>query len=816
MPRGIQRPWVSRSWIFSRPCGQRASTGNGIVSLANSMRMNTFLSRLRPSPASPRPASSLIAAGDAARDAREWAAAAGYYREALQLEPAAAHIWVQYGHALKELKDLQGAEAAYRKALAIEPQAADIHLNMGHALKLAGRPQDAAEAYFQALTLDHACADALNELSAFGRTRAEIRSRLASSRGNVGPDPDVEPDAHPHFVFDISDLMQYFKDNRLPTGIQRVQMAIINALLDDPRGDVVIAIVCFDEADESWVTIPPPLFQRVTALAVSGGNPEAPEWRSALRELRTLMAVAAPHSFSYGAFLVNLGTSWWLQNYFLLVRELKNSRGVRYFPLVYDVIPVLAPQHCIKPLTQDFISWLLGAFDHADGFFAISRCTAVDLGRVAAFLGHAVPQAAVIPLDARPERMNCASETGQRVTTRQGPTCSRPAREPYVLFVSTIELRKNHLLAFSTWLSLLELRGPARTPKLVCVGNHGWMVDAAIARLKSSELLRQKVELISRVSDAELSELYEHCLFTILPSTYEGWGLPVTELLCHGKVPLVADLSSLPEAGGEFADYFDVRSERDFQEKLERLIDDAPYRESRERKIREEFAPRSWRQIAEQMVDHLLAQPHAGQTPTEHDQPAFPVELTRHYSLARNRETMIWPGMRTGEIYRTGTGWWAPDDFGSWIKPGGAELAMRLPAGMEGACLLYLFLQGQPSEATQPASTTIDIAKGPSWTGEVDAGARRTVKIALGRDFVRNGSIRIRIAASTAFDLRHNTNDKDERVVTVGLCGFYLCREDDLHGRLALMECLEIGDMRPLNGQSGRHLPGIHQVPSPA
>ena len=66
----------------------------------------------------------------------------------------------------------------------------------------------------------------------------------------------------------------------------------------------------------------------------------------------------------------------------------------------------------------------------------------------------------------------------------------------------------------------------------------------------------------------------------------------------------MANSSSLPEAGGELADYFDVRSERDFQEKLERLIDDVPYREGRERRIRGEFVPRSWRQIAEQMVNH--------------------------------------------------------------------------------------------------------------------------------------------------------------------------------------------------------------------
>jgi glycosyltransferase involved in cell wall biosynthesis len=782
-----------------------AGAGEWDRQLSNSMQLNNFLSRLRNgAPPKPHEASSLMASGDAARDAHEWAAAAGYYREVLKKEPDAAHVWVQYGHALKESKDLQGAEVAYRKALAIEPAVADTYLNLGHALKLATRTQDAADAYLKALALDQSCADALHELSALGWTRGEIRSRLAS-RG-LDTQPDVASGRHPHIVLDVSDLMQYFKAARLPTGIQRVQMAIINALLDDPMEDVVISIAGFAEDVDGWVTIPPALFRRTAALAVSGGNLDAPEWRSMLRELRTIMSIGAPHPFPQGTFLVNLGTSWWLQNYFLQVRDLKDRCGVRYYPLVYDVIPVIAPEHCIKELTQDFISWLLGAFDHAEGFFAISRCTAADLGRVAGFLGHAVPEPVVVPLDARPDGMKRAGDAGQNISARRG----RPARERYVLFVSTIESRKNHLLAFSTWLSMLESRGPARTPKLICVGNHGWLVDAALARLKSSELLRQKVELISRISDTELSELYQHCLFTILPSVYEGWGLPVTESLCHGKVPLVASSSSLPEAGGELADYFDVRSERNFQEKLERLIDDVPYREARERRIREEFVPRSWRQIAEQMVNHLLARHHTGQEASDRCATGFPVELARHYSLARNRETVIWPRMRTGEIYRTGTGWWAPDDFGSWVKPGGAELSMRMPDGIDVTCILYLFLHGPPAEATKPASTTIDIAEGPLWTGDVAAGAHRTVKIVLNENFVRKGAMRMRISSEAAFDLRRITNGRDEHVVSVGLAGFFLCREDDLLGRLSLMECLQMGDMRPLNGSPGQSLAGIH------
>ena len=52
----------------------------------------------------------------------------------------------------------------------------------------------------------------------------------------------------------------------------------------------------------------------------------------------------------------------------------------------------------------------------------------------------------------------------------------------------------------------------------------GWATDVVLSR---------KVTMLSGLSDAELSLLlYRSCKFTLYPSLYEGWGLPVTELLC--------------------------------------------------------------------------------------------------------------------------------------------------------------------------------------------------------------------------------------------------------------------------------------------
>ena len=119
-----------------------------------------------------------ISRADRARDSRDWAAAAEFYREALDESPDKPAIWVQYGHALKESGSLAQAESAYRRALDLDAGTADTYLQLGHALKIQGKKIEACAAYFRALLLDPALEDASFELRGLGWTRGRIRLAL--------------------------------------------------------------------------------------------------------------------------------------------------------------------------------------------------------------------------------------------------------------------------------------------------------------------------------------------------------------------------------------------------------------------------------------------------------------------------------------------------------------------------------------------------------------------------------------------------------------------------------------------------------------
>jgi glycosyltransferase involved in cell wall biosynthesis len=82
-------------------------------------------------------------------------------------------------------------------------------------------------------------------------------------------------------------------------------------------------------------------------------------------------------------------------------------------------------------------------------------------------------------------------------------------------------------------------------------------VRALLADLDLDPRVKGSFLILSDATDAAVKWLYQHCLFTVFPSLYEGWGLPVTESLNNGKFVIASNTSSIPEAGGSLAEYLD-------------------------------------------------------------------------------------------------------------------------------------------------------------------------------------------------------------------------------------------------------------------
>ncbi len=295
-----------------------------------------------------------------------------------------------------------------------------------------------------------------------------------------------------------------------------------------------------------------------------------------------------------GDFFLALGSPWF--PFYEKRLETARARGARIGVLVYDLIPVMRPEWCDASLVRTFRAWMRACLPLADRVFAISRATARDTQLFAeteriALAGAVVP----VPIGTG---FSGPPPGGER-------RADLPAPGSYVLFVSTIEPRKNHPVLFRIWRELLTALPRESVPTLVFAGRVGWMSGDFLQQLKNADWLGGAIRHIDSPTDSELGALYDGALFTVFPSLYEGWGLPVTESLAHGKPCLVARTTSLPEAGGALARYFDPDNLRDAVEAVRILIEDRAGLAAWEMEVRTGFQPTSWRETAMAVLDGM-------------------------------------------------------------------------------------------------------------------------------------------------------------------------------------------------------------------
>src|SRR5262249_15185448 len=130
---------------------------------------------------------------------------------------------------------------------------------------------------------------------------------------------------------------------------------------------------------------------------------------------------------------------------------------------------------------------------HADLVLTNSENTRKDVIDAAGRLGATLPTTAIIRLNGEyKDHVGYAdSEFGRAA---QAALSARNLDiDDFILFVSTIEPRKNHMLALNAWSRMLKTRPVGTVPRLVCVGSSGWMNEGVHQRLERDRALRERV-----------------------------------------------------------------------------------------------------------------------------------------------------------------------------------------------------------------------------------------------------------------------------------------------------------------------------------
>ena len=121
-------------------------------------------------------------------------------------------------------------------------------------------------------------------------------------------------------------------------------------------------------------------------------------------------------------------------------------------------------------------------------------------------------------------------------------------RRPYVLFVGTLEPRKNVPLLMEAF-ALLRQEVDAQ---LLLVGARGWL-DESIFDAHARSGVGDAARFLGRLGEEDLALLYSHAGVFVLPSLYEGFGLPVLEAMACGAPVVCSNAGPLPEVAGDAA-----------------------------------------------------------------------------------------------------------------------------------------------------------------------------------------------------------------------------------------------------------------------
>ena len=185
---------------------------------------------------------------------------------------------------------------------------------------------------------------------------------------------------------------------------------------------------------------------------------------------------------------------------------------------------------------------------------------------------------------------------------------------PYLLFVSTLEPRKNVTGVLRAFRLVAEWGYPGH---LVLVGRWGWRTESIRAELETSPV-RDRVLHLDYVERGLLPALYAHADALLFPSWIEGFGLPILEAMACGTPVVTSGSSSMPEVAGSAAMYVDPASPHSIASAVSSLLEDDHHRARLAALGRERSTRFSWDRAAAATVEVLRQA--AGRSPRDADE----------------------------------------------------------------------------------------------------------------------------------------------------------------------------------------------------
>lgn len=297
--------------------------------------------------------------------------------------------------------------------------------------------------------------------------------------------------------------------------------------------------------------------------------------------IKTSQEVNRPSIFQKKDIVIIIDGNWQYPSFAKSIKREKKISGFVLIHMIHDLIAYINPALVNDNANQIIFSYLTEILGSVDEILVNSLSTKRDVDK---FLANNN-----IDSNIKISRITLGSD----FDSSSKLDLSRPKNfndDNFILAVGTIEIRKNYMLFY--YIYKLAAEKGLELPNLFIVGKRGWGINETYSLLNNDPLVNKKITFI-QATDQELKWLYSNCKFTVFPSLYEGWGLPIAESLCFGKCCISSNTSSMPEVGGQLVQYASPYSPEDFLKKIE-LLSDVNTRKHLEKKIKDDYKQCTW------------------------------------------------------------------------------------------------------------------------------------------------------------------------------------------------------------------------------
>jgi len=268
------------------------------------------------------------------------------------------------------------------------------------------------------------------------------------------------------------------------------------------------------------------------------------------------------------------------------------ANRVKRVVTVHDIVPALFPHLADMRTWYAFRTQVRASIASADLVLTDSEASARDIRRWAKLADEKV-----VPVHLAADDV---SETPAPRDARRRIEAEFGLTEPFLLFVGTIEPRKNLSGLIHAFAAAQRMKNIPH--RLVVLGKRGWRC-ADVYRLPERLGVGGKVKFLGYVPREELLNFYAAADALIYPSFYEGFGLPVLEAMTCGTPVVASNRGALPEIANGAALLVEPCDIGDMAEAILRIIADSDLRRRLRSRGLERAREFSWEKTARMTLD---------------------------------------------------------------------------------------------------------------------------------------------------------------------------------------------------------------------